>query len=222
MALPTERVVEQINSILGMYTDLRSRSEREDCRDQPTAETSKLLTLMCDAVRRFAPEGSEYILSMEGHLKNVGGYNASAIPYLKGILTALHDAYDAGYMATVTELVHADIFSDFLQMAQYLQSEGYKDAAAVISGSVLEEHLRKLSVKHGIAAERPHGRPVKADSLNNELASRSAYSKLDQKSITAWLDLRNKAAHGRYDEYTTDQVDLLIRNVRNFLARVRA
>ena len=36
--------------------------------------------------------------------------------------------------------------------------------------------------------------------MNNDLACGNSYTKLDQKSVTAWLDLRNRAAHGRYGE----------------------
>ena len=35
------------------------------------------------------------------------------------------------------------------------------------------------------------------DKMNSDLCGASIYEKLDQKNITAWLDLRNKAAHGR-------------------------
>ena len=45
------------------------------------------------------------------------------------------------------------------------------------------------------------------------------YSKLDQKSVTAWLDLRNNAAHGHYDKYEAVQVELMISGVRDFIAR---
>ncbi len=38
-------------------------------------------------------------------------------------------------------------------MAEYLLKEGYKDPAAVITGSTLEEHLRKLCIKNGIDIE---------------------------------------------------------------------
>ena len=106
-------------------------------------------------------------------------------------------------------------------MADHLLSEEYKDAGAVITGSTLEEHLRQLCVKNGIATDTA-GRPKKADTLNAELAAQSVYSKLDQKSITAWLDLRNKAAHGKYGEYSKEQVALLIQGVRDFMARVPA
>ena len=55
--------------------------------------------------------------------------------------------------------------------------------------------------------------------MNSDLASASAYSKLDQKNVIAWLDLRNKAAHGKYDEYDLKQVALLTQSVRDFISR---
>jgi len=61
--------------------------------------------------------------------------------------------------------------------------------------------------------------PKRADALNSELASATVYSKLDQKSVTAWLDPRNKAAHGKYTEYTTEQVALTLQGVRDFTSR---
>jgi hypothetical protein len=55
--------------------------------------------------------------------------------------------------------------------------------------------------------------------MNAELVAAGAYSKLDQKNITAWLDLRNKAAHGQYDTYSKEQVMILIAGIRDFIAR---
>ena len=102
-------------------------------------------------------------------------------------------------------------------MAEYLLEEGYKDPAAVITGSTLEEHLRKLCIKNGIDIETmSKGKlgPKKADRLNSELAKEKVYSKLELKSVTAWLDLRNKAAHGKYTEYNDNQVKQMIMGVR--------
>jgi uncharacterized protein (DUF2164 family) len=131
-------------------------------------------------------------------------------------------ADSAGYTQSVIELVHADIFADFLEMADYLLEQGYKDPAAVVTGSVLEEHLRKLCIKHGVPVAKPDGRPKTADTLNSELTGAGVYSLLDQKNVTAWLDLRNKAAHGKYSEYTKEQVALMLQAVRDFLSRDQA
>lgn len=143
----------------------------------------------------------------------------------RGILKAAKQEIDGGWIFTVKGIVSAEIFSDFLEMAEHLLDEGYKDPSAVMIGSVLEEHLRQLCVKNSIKIERiKDGKPLpkKADLLNSELASAEVYNKLDQKSITSWLDLRNKAAHGKYDEYTKEQVEFMYQGVSNFMMRVSA
>jgi hypothetical protein len=138
------------------------------------------------------------------------------------MLRALRDDYASGYLQSVVELIHADVFADFLDMARYLLEHDYKDAAAVITGSVLEEHLRKLCGKNGMPVAKADGSPKKTDTLNSELAEAGIYSKLDQKSVTAWLDLCNKAAHGHYSEYTKDQVALMLQGVLDFASRYPA
>jgi hypothetical protein len=140
----------------------------------------------------------------------------------RGILKAVKQEIEGGWLFTVKGLISAEIFSDFLEMAEYLLNEGYKDPAAVMTGSVLEEHIRQLCIKNSIPIETiKDGKPIpkKADLMNSELASASIYNKLDQKSITSWLDLRNKAAHGKYSEYTKEQVDLMFQGVTNFISR---
>lgn len=141
-----------------------------------------------------------------------------------GILTACRAEIAGGWVFTTKGLVSAEVFSDFLEMAGHLLAEHYKDPAAVVVGSVLEEHLRQLCGKNSIPIEstKPDGTivPLKADTLNAELAKASVYSKLDLKNVTAWLDLRNKAAHGKYAEYNDAQVDLILRGVSDFIARM--
>ena len=84
-------------------------------------------------------------------------------------------------------------------------------------------HLRQLCQKLGIEIEvedrKGNLRPKKADRMNADLAGASAYSKLDQKNVIAWLDLRNKAAHGKYGDYSSGQVALLNQGVRDFISR---
>jgi hypothetical protein len=63
-------------------------------------------------------------------------------------------------------------------------------------------------------------RPKTADLLNAELAKADVYNRLDQKQITARLDLRNNAAHGHYDQNDIAQVRGMLSGVRNFMTRV--
>ena len=80
----------------------------------------------------------------------------------------------------------------------------------VLHGSPLdlcERHLRGTFKK------------VDPSEKNSELASNAIYNKLEQKNVTAWIDLRNKAAHGKYSEYTVTQVELMYQGVLDFLLR---
>lgn len=45
------------------------------------------------------------------------------------------------------------------------------------------------------------------------------YNKLDQKGVTTQLDLRNNAAHGKYDEYDKRQVEMMYDFVFNFVSK---
>lgn len=139
-----------------------------------------------------------------------------------GIMEAVKKELEQGWLVTAMGLISADIFSDYLEMARHLLDEGYKDAAAVIAGSTLEFHLRQICHKNGIPVESQTGgqlRHKKADLLNSELAAAQVYGKLDQKGVTAWLDLRNNAAHGNYGAYTLEQVQLMIQSISDFIAR---
>lgn len=139
------------------------------------------------------------------------------------ILQAIRAEISGGWLFNVKSLVAAELFSDFLEMAEHLLETGYKDPAAVMIGSVLEEHLRQLCVKNSLETEEEKdGKFVakKADRLNADLVKASVYSKLDQKQITAWLDLRNNAAHGKYNEYTHEHVAQFLSGVLGFMARV--
>jgi hypothetical protein len=213
-----KEALSQIEALLGRCRDLVSRSQYGDDSGLPKQEITSINTLMSDCVNRFAPIGSQYRESVLEILKDYGVDSGSSVRRLAGVLDALRVSYASGYLTTVSELIHAEVFTDFIEMAEYLLSEGYKDPAAVMMGSVLEEHLRQLSQRNGVDVN-VGSRPKKADQLNSELAAQNVYSKLDQKSITGWLDLRNKAAHGKYDEYSKEQVVLQLQGVREFIAR---
>jgi hypothetical protein len=140
------------------------------------------------------------------------------------ILSAIRSEIAGGWLFTFKGLVASELFSDFLEMAEHLLDNGFKDPAAVMIGSVLEEHLRQLCLKHSITIEDEKDSriiPRKADLLNADIAKANVYTKLDQKQITAWLDLRNKAAHGKYNDYTAEQVRQFLGGVTDFMVRIK-
>ena len=130
------------------------------------------------------------------------------------ILQAAAGDYRAGMLFDIRSLVAAELFVDFLEQAQHLLENGFHVPAASLDGAVLEDGLRKLCAQHSI--EVPER--TKIDRLNADLARASVYSKLVQKNITAYADVRNNADHGHFEEFTKEDVASMIAWVQRFLA----
>jgi len=137
------------------------------------------------------------------------------------ILTAIRSEVENDWLISIKSMVSAEIFSDFLEMGKYLLDQNYKDPSAVMIGSVLEEHLRLLCKNNNVSIDFVNNSgdtiPKKADTMNSDLVKASVYGVLEQKNVTAWLDLRNRAAHGKYTEYTQGQVELMYQGILNFI-----
>jgi hypothetical protein len=53
--------------------------------------------------------------------------------------------------------------------------------------------------------------------MNADLAKAEAYSVLVQKGVTWLADLRNKAAHGLWNEFSARDVETMLKQVRTFV-----
>lgn len=128
------------------------------------------------------------------------------------ILSAAYDDLKNGFLISFKQIVQADVFESELEQAKSLLNNGYKNAAAVIAGAVLETAVKELCLNHSIDLDRK-----KLTHLNDELAKLGVYNKLQQKQITALADIRNNAAHGDYDQFTQDHVVRMIEDIERFL-----
>ncbi len=129
------------------------------------------------------------------------------------VLKAAWNDYSKGYLVEAESLIRADVFGDFLEQAQHLFDQGYYQPAAVLAGGVLEDALRKLCTHNGISlSSRP-----KLDGMNAELARKGVYNSLVQKRVTWLADIRNKAAHAQWSDFSSADVDTMLRQVRDFV-----
>jgi hypothetical protein len=135
-----------------------------------------------------------------------------------GLFKAVEHDIQSGLLQNFRNLVQAEIFVDFLEMAEHLLSEGYKDPAAVILGAVLEDSLRKIAGEKGVPTIGPKGKPLTIDPLNAAVAKAGVYGPLVQKQITSWANLRNDAAHGHFGNYDAGQVQQMQFFVQKFCA----
>jgi hypothetical protein len=217
----TRRFCDQLAAIIKEGNGLRHGAKYDDLSDRDETSIFKVLTQARAAVERITGEASSFGKALRKILDSQDFPGNHLIKVL-GVLEALHSDVSSGHLDSLSELIHAELFSDFLDMADHLLSEGYKDPASVLAGAALEEHLRQLCKKNGIAIEiqgKSGIHPKKADQMNSDLAGADIFSKLDQKSVTAWLGLRNNAAHGKFGEYTKEQVVLMISGIQDFIIR---
>lgn len=130
-----------------------------------------------------------------------------------GVLLAAKDDLESGALFSVRALIEAELFDGFLEQAEHLHGFGYFQPAAVVAGCVLEDGLRKLCARQNIEL----GDSPKLDAMNAALAKQGVYSKLTQKRVTSLVDIRNNAAHGKWDQFNSQDVDGMIRAVRRLM-----
>lgn len=178
-------------------------------------------TLASDAFAEWQTQSLAYLTTVLGHdhiyVRNFAdrvkrGYTGT-VAAGKGILKAVREDIDGGYLKKVEDLVSADIFSDFLEMAVYLLQEGYKDPAASLGGAVLEDGLRRVATNKGIKFKTRED----LNSLNQKLGAAGVYSRLTQKKVQVWIDVRNNADHGHFSGYEKSDVEDMLKGVQDLL-----
>ncbi len=167
--------IQQIDRAINLYQEYRSRAEYDDLSDLGHQIYSEVKTIVTATLDRVAPPGSTYRPAITEH-----------ISFQIGALKALKRDYAEGYLATIQGLVRAEVFSDFLEMAEHLIEQGYKDPAAVLIGGVLEEHLRNLCAAKSVPIQ-VSGHSKKADAMNSDLAQRSSLQQIGSKKCNSMV-----------------------------------
>ena len=136
----------------------------------------------------------------------------------------MRHAFVKEYFDTIEGHINNEVFADFLSMAEnFLEnSEQYKHPAAFLIGGVLEEHLRKLSIKNQITILKADGKFRSAEDLNSDLKKANVYDLNEQKAITSWLGIRNDADHAHWDKYSKEKVEVMLKDVRRLIKQYPA
>jgi hypothetical protein len=162
--------IEQLKKIADTFYNLEKRPGH--LSDQKPEEISKLIVRIRGAVERITGIESPYARQVIYYFETYRYDASSPLSYMIGVLQGLVSDIENGYLKSTSELIHADVFTDYLSMADHLLGEGYKDAAAVLTGGTLEAHLKQLCAKHGIVPDftdnKGNIRNKKAEALNSE------------------------------------------------------
>lgn len=169
-----------------------------------------------NVAQQLLPPGDSRLKHLDFAMKQLGlGVDPdAAVRSIGGLARALDADLTAGVLGDLHNQIRRDVESDFLGQAAHLLDEGLKDPAAMLTGAVLEDSLRQLCRKHGVA----EGKNI--ESMNAPLLKAGVYDSAQQKQVTAWAAIRNDADHGHFDRYDLGRVKLMRDGVLEFVVRL--
>jgi len=144
---------------------------------------------------------------------------------------AVISLYDSGGLTSPRLTIAHELEGDLLEIAQQQvqRAEAASDAqnrtvhlgiAAFLTGAALEDGLRRLCDVHGLAYDVQRTSLSKLQVvLYQPSSSVAVITASDNKQITSWGDVRNKADHGKLFELTHSEVLAMVIGVRGFLDR---
>jgi len=141
--------------------------------------------------------------------------NYSDVEKGQAVLCAAKSDLEGGHLDKLEDLIVADVFDDFLDMAQHLLDQGFKNPAASLTGAVLEYGLRKMAKKNNVEIANNEN----IESLNQKIYEAQIYSMIISKNIHACGDIRNNADHAHFDEYSQTDVANMLKCVRGLLSK---
>ena len=142
-----------------------------------------------------------------------GGYTSVTRKGI-GILQAVLEDIEQGFIETIRQLITAEVFSDLFDQAAHLLENGYRVPATSLAGALLENGLRSIANSKGVQVRTGDN----LQSLNQKLAERGIYTRLTQKKVSVWTDIRNAADHGQFDQIEEQDTDELIKGAQSLLS----
>ncbi len=214
MNAATKKLLEEINQLLEMTDTFQSRYDEE----KHTIKSDLFEDL------HYFQTRSKYIFEAINKQSEIGFLKRFKIAHvtlsksqldpfsedlilIRAYLKTTRKELENGLLFKISDLAKAEVFSDFLEYGKHLLDEGYKDAAAVMIGGVMEEHLRNISIKHGLRIIKSDGKNLTIDPLNENLYAADKYNLLTKNKITTYATIRNDAAHLHPERFKIEDVE---------------
>jgi hypothetical protein len=132
-------------------------------------------------------------------------------------MAALLGAWSLASMVEADESVNLsqkDFLSGFLSEAEKCLETGRHQTAAILTGDALAGALRKLCAAHSVIVSAR----TSAEIMNAELGERGVYDDQMQQRLHTAASLSDKANCGMWSEFSKDDVQLMLAEVRSFVA----
>ncbi len=131
-----------------------------------------------------------------------------------GVLHAIRDDARAGHLFdNLRTLVSADVLGGFVEQADHLIEMGYLHPAASLSGAVLENGLREVAARRKVQVKPTDD----LSTLNQKLADKGVYTRIQQKQVQVWAQVRNDVDHGHFENVTDAEIREMHIGVKTFL-----
>ena len=190
-----------------------------------TPEYNSLIVKSCNLIEKMfgnLGKGEKYQQRI-GKLQR----RSSSVEIIVGILKGLKDDYENGFLDDLEKQIAEDISENYMRQAEALLGEGIPGQydhvpAAVLCGAVLEDSLRRLCQRQtpSISITNKKGQYKTLGPLIDELEKAKVFDKPKIGQLRSWSQIRNSAAHGQFNEFTREDVELMLGGVKNFLANL--
>lgn len=117
-------------------------------------------------------------------------------------------------MGESVNLPQKDFVGDFLSEAERYLETGRHQSAAILAGDALEDALRKLCAVNCVSVAAK----ASAEMMNAELANRGVYDDQMHQRLQAAASLSDKANCGLWSDFSKDDVEVMLAEVRAFAA----
>lgn len=138
---------------------------------------------------------------------------------------AIADEYSPEDVANALAMPWADVATvvgippalELLQQASTLaEQRSLASQAVVLAGAALEMHVRTLDAWRGV---KGIGTAALSAFPQVSHAQRRSWDEADTRSITAWTQMRNSAAHHEHFTCSADEIRTMIEGIRQFIER---
>ncbi len=209
------RLLEILNYYGGRYYGI------DEKKHNYISEFQRLKTNFLNLLQFLSVKPNSYTVQ----IKEVQSLSGNSLNKLHGIISGFQNDYNQGLLRSITETIETNVVADFLTQAERLLKNDKRGIhtygpAAVLAGAVLEDGLRRICDRQSppISTNKRGGHPKAMSILIDDLKKSNVFNELKAKQLRAWADIRNAAAHGRFNEFERTDVAHLIPGVESFLA----
>lgn len=178
-----------------------------DTLQQWVSSSANLLKLVARPGTHFHAE-ADRLIGDEGMAQ---GVPIRVVSKMLGTLKAARSEWQAGLLREIEYVIAGAAFDDFLDIAARYHASNMKNEAAVLASAVLEDAIRRISAKNGLALGKT------LDPAVDDLIQSGILTPVKGKRIKAYTAIRNKAMHAEWDGFDIRDTGEIIAGVRELI-----